>query len=80
MLKTLTNSYERIWSFANKNEVRVNEFIKTKLPLYYYFVQTNLQVWIPGKEITNFVRIHELCFQVKPLWSTLSFQNNLYDM
>ena len=30
MLKTLTNSYEQIQSFANKNEVRVNEFIKIR--------------------------------------------------
>ena len=30
MLKTLTNSYEQIRSFANKNEVRVNEFIKIR--------------------------------------------------
>ena len=80
MLKTLTNSYKWIQSFANKNEVRVNEFVKTKLPLYFYFVKTNSQVWIDGKEITNFVRIHELCFWVKPLWSALSFQNNLYNM
>ena len=62
MLKTLTNSYEWIWSFANKNEVRVNEFVKTKLPLHFYFVKTNSQVWIHGKEITNFVRIQEMCF------------------
>ena len=30
MLKTLTNSYEQIRSFVNKNEVRVNEFIKIR--------------------------------------------------
>ena len=30
MLKTLTNSYEQIRSFANKNEVRVNEVIKIR--------------------------------------------------
>ena len=30
MLKTLMNSYEQIRSFANKNEVRVNEFIKLR--------------------------------------------------
>ena len=30
MLKTLTNSYEQIRSFANKNEVRVNKFIKIR--------------------------------------------------
>ena len=30
MLKTLTNSYEWTRSFANKNEVRVNEFVKIR--------------------------------------------------
>ena len=30
MLKTLTNSYEQIRSFANKNEARVNEVIKIR--------------------------------------------------
>ena len=30
MLKTLTNSYEQIRRFANKNEVRVNEVIKIR--------------------------------------------------
>ena len=30
MLKTLTNSYEQIRSFANKNEIRVNELIKIR--------------------------------------------------
>ena len=29
-LKTLMNSYEQIRSFANKNEVRVNEVIKIR--------------------------------------------------
>ena len=30
MLKTLTNSYKQIRSFANKNEVHVNEVIKIR--------------------------------------------------
>ena len=30
MLKTLMNSYEWIRSFANKNEVHVNEFVKIR--------------------------------------------------
>ena len=30
MLKTLTNLYEQIRSFANKNEVHVNKFIKIR--------------------------------------------------
>ena len=41
-------------------------------------MKTNSYFRIYGKEITNYVRIHEL-FQVKPLQSVLSFQNNLYE-
>ena len=30
MPKTLTNSYEQIQGFANKNKVRVNEFVEIR--------------------------------------------------
>ena len=80
MLKTLTNSYEQIRSFANKNEVRVNEVIKIrKNEVTTSFLIHEKEFGIHGKEIMNFVRILEL-FQVKPLQSALCFQNNVCDM
>ena len=41
-------------------------------------MKTNSYFELHGKEITNFVHVHEL-FQVKPLRSTLCFQNNLHE-
>ena len=79
MLKTLTNSYEQIRSFANKNEVRVNEFIEIpKNEVTTSFLIHEDEFVIPNSRQRN----HEFCSHPQTvsgqtLRSMLSFQNNL---
>ena len=81
MLKTLTNSYEQIRSFANKNEVRVNEFIKIrKNEVTTSFLIHENEFVIPN----SWQRNHEFCSHPRTVSgqttaTALCFQNNLYE-
>ena len=63
MLKALTNSYEWIWSFVNKNEVCVNEFVKirkSKVTTSLLIRENEFRILNSWWRNEDFFRIHEL--------------------